>query len=59
MSNGLDLDNDIEHSEESDLRADFNRTVRNSQQNSKYISKQRSPVEIRIQKIKHHFPKYQ
>ena len=46
MNNSLDLGNDIEHSEESDLHADFKRAVRNSQQNSKYISKRRPPVEV-------------
>ena len=46
MNNSLDLGNDIEHSGESDLHADFKRAVRNSQQNSKYISKWRPPVEV-------------
>ena len=46
MNNSLDLGNDIEHSEKSDLHADFKRAVRNSQQNLKYISKQRPPVEV-------------
>ena len=48
MNNSLDLGNNIEHSEESDLRADFKRTVRNSQHNSKYISKRRPPVEVNV-----------
>ena len=34
-NNSPDLGSDIEHSEESDLRVDFKRTVRNSRQNSK------------------------
>ena len=38
-NNSPDHGSDIEHSEESDLRADFKRTVMNSQKNSKYISK--------------------
>ena len=46
MNNSLDLGNDIEHSEENDLGADFKRTVRNSQQNQNYISKQRPLVEV-------------
>ena len=33
VNNSLDLGNDIDHSEESDLHAHFKRTVRNSQQN--------------------------
>ena len=41
-----DLGNDIDHSKENDLRVDFKRTVRNSQQNSKYISKWRPPVVV-------------
>ena len=40
-NNSPDLGNDIDNSEESDLHVDFKRTVRNSQQNSKYISKRR------------------
>ena len=39
-----DLGNDIDHSEENDLHVDFKRTVRNSQQNSKYISKRGPPA---------------
>ena len=60
-NDSLDLRNDIDHSEENGLRVDFKRTVRNSQQNSKYISKLRPPVVqlIRIQNIKRHVPKYQ
>ena len=46
VNNSLDLGNDIEHSEENDLGADFKRTVRNSQQNQNYISKQRPLVEV-------------
>ena len=46
VNNSPDLGNDIDHSEESALRVDFKRTVRNSQQNSKYISKRRHPVVV-------------
>ena len=46
VKNRLDLANNIKHCEESDLRADFKRTVRNFQQNSKYIFKWWSPVEV-------------
>ena len=45
-NNSPDLGNDIEHSEKSDLRVDFKRTVRNSQENSKCISKWRPSVVI-------------
>ena len=48
VNNRLDLGNDIEHSEERDLPADFKRAVRHSQQNSKYISKWRPPVEVNV-----------
>ena len=44
MNNSPDLGNDIDNSQESDLHVDFKRTVRNSQQNSKYISKRRPPA---------------
>ena len=40
------LGNDIDHSEESPFRVDFKKTVRNSQQNLKYISKRRHPVVV-------------
>ena len=43
-SNGPDLGNDIDHSEESDMCADLKRTVRNFQQTSKHNSKRRPPV---------------
>ena len=39
MNNSSGLGNNNDHGEESDLRVDFKRTVRYSQQNSKYISK--------------------
>ena len=45
-SNISDLGNDIEHIEEISLRVDFKRTVRDSQKNSKHISKWRSPFVI-------------
>ena len=45
-SNGPDLGNDIDHSEESDMCADLKRTVRNSQQTSKHNSKRRPPVVV-------------
>ena len=45
MNNRLDLGNDTEHSEERDFPADFKR---DSQQNSKYISKWRPPVEVNV-----------
>ena len=48
MNNRLDLGNDIEHSEERDLPADFKTAVRHSQQNSKHISKRRPPVEVNV-----------
>ena len=43
MNNSLDLGNNTEHS---DLHEDFKRTVRNSHQNLKYISKRRPPAEV-------------
>ena len=46
VTNSSDLSNDIDHSEESALRVDFKRTVRNSQQISKHISKRRPPVAV-------------
>ena len=45
-NNSPNLRNGIEHIEESDSRVDFNRTVRNSQANSKHISKMRPHVII-------------
>ena len=45
-NNSPDLGNDIEHGEESDLRVDVKRTVRNSQENSKYISKRKPSVVV-------------
>ena len=39
VNNIRDPGNDIDHCEESNLRVDFKRTARNSQQNSKCISK--------------------
>ena len=45
-SNIADLGNDIEHIEEISLRVDFKRTVRDSQKNSKHISKWRPPFVI-------------
>ena len=45
-NNSLDLGNYIERGEEIDLCVDFIRTVRNSQQNSKYIFKRRPPVVV-------------
>ena len=45
-NNSSDRGNDIDHSEESDLRVHFKRTVRNSQQNAKYISKWKPPVVV-------------
>ena len=44
VNNSPDLGNDNDHSEENDMRLDFKRTVRNSQQTSKHISKPRSPL---------------
>ena len=44
MNNSSDLGNDIDHSEESDMRVDFKGTARNSQQTSKHISERRPPV---------------
>ena len=46
MSNSPALVSDIDGGEKSDLHVDFKRTVRNFQQNSKYISKQRSPAVV-------------
>ena len=46
VNNSPDLGNIIDHSEESDMRVDFKRTVRNSQQTSKHISKQKPPVVV-------------
>ena len=46
MSNGPDLGNGIDNSQESDLYVDFKRAVRTSQQNSKYILKWGSPVVV-------------
>ena len=46
VTNSSDLSNDIDHSEESALRVDFKRAVRNSQQISKHISKRRPPVAV-------------
>ena len=43
VNNSLDLGN---HSEESDLREDFKRTLMNSQQNSIYITKRRKSKNI-------------
>ena len=48
MNNSPDLGNDTDHIEESDLRVDFKRTERNFQQNSKYVSKRRSPVVVNV-----------
>ena len=41
MNNSPDLGNDVDNGKESDLHVDFKRTVRSSQQNSRYISKRR------------------
>ena len=46
VNDSPDLGNDIDHSEESDLRVDFKRTVSNSQQTSKHISKRRPPAVV-------------
>ena len=46
MSNSPAFGSDIDGDEKSDLHVDFKRTVRNFQQNSKYISKRRSPVVV-------------
>ena len=46
LNDSPDLGNGIDHSEESDSRVGFKRTVRNSQQTSKHISKRRSPVVV-------------
>ena len=46
MSNGPDLGNGIDNSQESDLYVDFKRAVRTSKQNSKYILKWGSPVVV-------------
>ena len=46
MSNGPDLGNGIDNSQESDLYVDFKRAVRASKQNSKYILKWGSPVVV-------------
>ena len=46
MKNSTDLGKNINYSEESDLHVDFKRTVRNSQQNSKYISKRKPPLVV-------------
>ena len=60
MSNSPDLGKNFDHSEEIDLHVGFKRTVRNSQQKSKCISKRRSPVVVNAYpEIKQHFPKYQ
>ena len=47
-NSGLDLGNDIDHRDESDMLADLKRTVRNSQQTSKHNSKRRPPVVLNI-----------
>ena len=44
MDNTSNLCSDIENSEESDLHVDFKRNVKNSEKNSKYISKRRPLV---------------
>ena len=63
MKNSTDLGNNINYSEEIDLHVDFKRTVRNSQQNSKYLSKRKPPLIVNVnlenQKIKQYFLKYQ
>ena len=46
VSNSPDLGNDIDHSEESDMRVDFKRTVRNSKQTSKHVPQRRPPVVV-------------
>ena len=46
MNDSPDLGNNIDYSEESNLRVDFKRTLRNSQQTSKHISKRRPPVVV-------------
>ena len=46
MNNGPDLGNVIHNSEKSNLHVDFKRTVRDSQQNSRCISKWRPPVVV-------------
>ena len=43
VNNSPDLGNDIDHSEESDMRVDFKGTARNSQQTSQHISERRPP----------------
>ena len=40
------LGNDIDNSEENDLHVDFKRAVTNSQQNLRYISKQKPTVTV-------------
>ena len=46
MNNSPALDNNIDNSEERDLRVYFKRTVRNSLQNFKYIFKQKPQVVV-------------
>ena len=46
VNSSPDLGNDIDHIEERDLCIDFKKTVSNSQQNSKYISKRRPLVVV-------------
>ena len=46
VNNSPDLGNDIDYSEESDMRVDFKTAVRNSQQTSKHISKGRRPAVV-------------
>ena len=48
MKNSTDLGNNINYSEEIDLHVDFKRTVRNSQQNSKYLSKRKPPLIVNV-----------
>ena len=48
VNNSSDLGNNINHSEESDLHVDFKRTVKNSQQNSKYISKLKPALVVNV-----------
>ena len=60
MNDSPDLGNNIDYSEESNLRVDFKRTLRNSQQTSKHISKRRPPVVVNtLPENQRHFPKYQ
>ena len=48
-----------DHSEENDLRVEFKRTVRNSQQNSQQNSKRRTPVVVNAHPENQTFSKYQ